>query len=161
ARLELIAAGVLRRRAGKVAERILFDDVNEAARLARRRDEVVPATGREMTALSRHAGHVDGDRIEAAEVVQQPAVETVGLQGCLNVSNIEPGRCRWGHPVQYSRLRAPYSDALRRPRPGSRGGYSDARRRAKAAFAHAFGCASARKAMGRALFGRASAVPSG
>src|SRR5262249_12806369 len=105
--LELIAAGVLRHRARQMRERLPLDLMDEAARLPGRRNQVEPAACREMAALAIDRRHVGGDRIETAEVGQQPAVDAVGFQGRLNVSNIEPGRCRQGHPVQYSRLRAP------------------------------------------------------
>ena len=68
-----------------------FDRVDQAARLAGGGNQVIPAPGREMPALPADAGHVGGDRIEPAKIVQQPAVEAVGLQRRLDGRDIE--RC--------------------------------------------------------------------
>src|SRR4051812_28285166 len=68
-----------------------------------------------MAALPIDAADVDGNRVDPAEIVEQPSVEAVGLQRLLDVFDIEPGGCGWGHPVQYSRLRA----AAIQPRPGT------------------------------------------
>jgi len=89
-----------------VEPRAALDAVLESARLAIGRDQVIPPPRREVAALAADGGHVGGNGIQAAEVVQQPAVEAIGRQRTLDVFNIEPGRCRWGHPDQYSRLRA-------------------------------------------------------
>ena len=84
-RLELIAPRVAFGGAGQVGERILFDGVNEPARLASRWDQVIPAPRREVTALPRDGRHVGRDRIDPAEVVEQPAVDAVGSQCGLDV----------------------------------------------------------------------------
>ena len=83
-------------------KRVLFNRVHEAARFAFGGNQVIPAACREMTTLPRNSGHVGGNRVDAAEVVQQPRVQTVGLERRLDVFDIEPGCCRWGHRVQYS-----------------------------------------------------------
>ena len=70
-------------------ERIFLDRVHEGARFADRGNEVVPAAGGEMAALAVDGSDVGGQRVDAAEVVQQPAVEAVRLKGSLDRGNIE------------------------------------------------------------------------
>jgi hypothetical protein len=104
---ELIPARVARRRTGQVREGVLFNRVHQRARLALRGNKVVPPSRRQMAALALHRRNVGGNRIDAAEVVQQPAVQTVCPKGGLHGRHIDD---RWrdgdlsGHPVQYSRL---------------------------------------------------------
>ena len=81
---ELIAAGVARLRTRQMVERIALDGMDEAARFAGRRDEVVPAPRREVPAVAVDAGHFAGDGIQPVEIVQQPAVEAVGRERRLN-----------------------------------------------------------------------------
>ena len=49
-----------------------------------------------MPALAADAGHVGGDRVQAAEVVQQPRVDAVGPEGVLHAGNV--------HSVKYIRV---------------------------------------------------------
>ena len=48
-----------------------------------------------MAALAGDRGDVGGDRVGAAEVVKQPAVEAVGLQRRLDRADVEAGRRLW------------------------------------------------------------------
>src|SRR4051794_20932796 len=89
--------------------------MDERAGLAAGGNQVVPPSRREMAALPSDSADVDGNRVDPAEIVEQPPVEPVGLQRLLDGFNIEPGGWGWGHPVQYSRLRA----AAIQPRPGT------------------------------------------
>jgi len=63
----------------------------EAAGLSGCRDEVIPAACREM-AIPPRAGDVGRDRITAVEIVEQPAVEAVGLQRRLNGGDVDSCR---------------------------------------------------------------------
>src|SRR5262249_12843293 len=83
-RLELIAPGVAFGRTGEMIERRGLDRVHEAARLALCRNEIKPAPGREVAALPADARDLDGNRIEAAEVVEQPRIEAFGAQRRLD-----------------------------------------------------------------------------
>jgi len=99
--LELIAAGILRRRSGQMSQRIFFDLVDEAPRITGGGNEVIPAARRKVAALFSHPGHVSRNRIQAAKIVQQPPVEAVGRQRGLDRGNVEPGRyLRRRHPLQ-------------------------------------------------------------
>ena len=69
-----------------------------------------------MPALAADAGEVAGDRIEAAEIVQKPRIDAVGLERCLHGGDIQL-HSRWfrgrhldcgslpAHPIKYSLLR--------------------------------------------------------
>jgi hypothetical protein len=98
ARLQLIAARIAARRARQMREGILLDRVHEAARFACCGNEVVPAPSRQMSGLTAHGRDIGRNRVDAAEIVQQPAVEAVGYERRLDVFDIEPGRRRGGHP---------------------------------------------------------------
>ncbi len=82
--LELEASRVAGGRPGQVREGPRFDLVNQPARLTVCRDEVVPAARGQVAALARDPRDVGGNRIQAAEVVEQPAVEPLGLKGRLD-----------------------------------------------------------------------------
>ena len=71
-------------------ERILFDRMDQPARLAAGRNQVIPASRREMTALAIDLGDVRRDGVDAAEVVEQPGVERVGAQRRLDRSDVQP-----------------------------------------------------------------------
>ena len=86
--LELVASGVLLRRAGQVRERIALDRVHEPARLARRGNQVVPAACREMAALPADTRHVGCDRVQPAEIVEQPGVDAVGAERRLHGGDV-------------------------------------------------------------------------
>jgi hypothetical protein len=73
-------------------QRVLLDFVHEAARLAGGRNQVVPAPGCEVSALPPDPGHVGGQRIQAAEVVQQPAVDAVGGERRLHGPHVQSDR---------------------------------------------------------------------
>ncbi len=90
--LELLAAGIAVGGAGQVRERVRLDGVHQGARLAGRGDEVVPTPRGEVSALPADAGDVHRDGVAAAEVVQQPPVELLRAQGCLNRPDVERRR---------------------------------------------------------------------
>ena len=92
-RLERCAAGVAFGRPGQMRERVRLDGVHQGARFAGRGDEVVPAPRGEVPALPADAGDVHRDRVDAAEVVQQPPVEPLRAQGRLHRRDVER-RCR-------------------------------------------------------------------
>ena len=73
-------------------KRVALDGVDEPTRFAGRRNQVVPAPCRQMPATSIDAGDLDGNRIETVEVVQQPAVDAIGRERCLNCRDVEPRR---------------------------------------------------------------------
>src|SRR5262245_3166086 len=85
---------------------MFLDRVYESARVAGGWNEVVPAARREVSALTVHRRDVRCNRIQSTKVVQQPPIETVGLQGRLHGRYVDNRRmCRYlrGHPAQYSR----------------------------------------------------------
>src|SRR5262245_33495118 len=85
---------------------MFLDRVYEGARVAGGWNEVVPAARREVSALTVHSCDVRCNWIQSTKVVQQPAIETVRLQGRLHGRYVDNRRiCRYlrGHPAQYSR----------------------------------------------------------
>src|SRR5882672_12331421 len=103
AALELLASGIARDGAGQMREHITLDHVDESARFTGGGDQVVPAARREMTAAFVETADFCGDRIAAVEIVQEPGVETVGLQRRLNGRDIDPcGRLK--HPASIAWL---------------------------------------------------------
>ena len=96
-------------------ERVALDRVHQGARFAGGRNQVVPAPRRQMAALPADTGKVGGDRIQAAEIVQKPRIDAVGLERCLHRDDIQfYGRRFRGrrldcgglpaHPIKYSLL---------------------------------------------------------
>ena len=83
-RVELQATGVAGGRPREVGEGARFDAMDEPAGLAVGRDEVVPAARGQVAALARHARDVGGNRVQAAEIVEQPAVEPLGPERRLD-----------------------------------------------------------------------------
>src|SRR5262245_48108888 len=75
-------------------ERLRFDGVDQTARRPARRNQVIPASRREVSALAADGGHVQRDRIDAAKIVEQPAVQLFGSERILNSCDIQCGR--WG-----------------------------------------------------------------
>jgi hypothetical protein len=86
-----------------VRERVLLDLVDQAARLAARGYQVVPAPGREVSPLLADTRDIGGQRVQPAEVVEEPPVDAVGREGCLNRADVQSDRLGRGHPDQYSR----------------------------------------------------------
>jgi hypothetical protein len=82
-------------------ERVLLDLVDEAARLRRWPESGSTSAGREVAALAADAGDVGGQRIQAAEVVEQPAVEAVGGERRLHRADVEPAAAAKGTSAQY------------------------------------------------------------
>src|SRR5438874_1980979 len=94
-RLELVAAGIPIGRSRQMRERVALDCVDEPARRALGRNEIVPAPRREMTSLTADAGHLGGNRVESAEIVEQPGVDAVGSEGRLNAGDIHSTSIAW------------------------------------------------------------------
>src|SRR5205823_4307775 len=92
---ELVAAGVPLRRARQVRQSVALDRVHEAARLASGGNQVIPPPGCEMSALLADAGYLDGDRVQAAEVVQEPSVNPVGFERRLHAGDIHQTSIAW------------------------------------------------------------------
>src|SRR5262249_877101 len=80
AEIDVLAAGV-------VVEDSRFDPMDQLARLAGCRDEVEPAPGR--VDIGRNGKHPASEHIEAAEVVEQPAVEALVTKAGRHRSEFE------------------------------------------------------------------------
>ena len=78
------APGISLGGARQMSQRAGFDRVHQPARLAGRGNQVVPPPRRQMTALVSDARDVGRDRVDAAEVVEQPGVEPFGFQRVAN-----------------------------------------------------------------------------
>ena len=109
---QLIAAGVALGRTGQVRERIFLDRVDQGSRLAGGGNQVIPPPRRQVAPLAGDRGHVGGDRIQAAKVVEQPAVKAVRRECRLHGGDVQrgvhlgrgpPGYLRRDHLDQYSR----------------------------------------------------------
>src|SRR5437762_810579 len=66
--------------------------MDERAWFADRRDQIVPASRRQMAALAAGSRHVSGNWIETAKVVKQPRIDTVLFQSGANSGEVEDGR---------------------------------------------------------------------
>ena len=87
-RFELLAPGVHRLRAGQGIEVVALDGVHHAARLPRRRDQVIPPAGRHVAAaIEPRNGR--RNRVRAVKVVEQPAIQAVGAKRPLDGGHIE------------------------------------------------------------------------
>ena len=90
--LQLVASGILFRCARQMVQSVTFDGVDETPWLRRSRNEVVPTSRRQMAALPPDRRELDGNRVQAAEIVEQPTVEAIGAQRRLNGRHVEPRR---------------------------------------------------------------------
>ncbi len=91
--LELLTAGVSIGRAGEVGQRVGLDRMHELAWLAVGQDQIEPSPGRQVAPLTSHAGHIEGNRVRSAKIVQQPTVESFLDEGSANGGHIK-GRSR-------------------------------------------------------------------
>src|SRR5215813_8543902 len=86
-------------------QRVRFNGMNQRAWLSSGGNEVVPSPRRQVPALPADGGDVGGDRVQPAEVVQQPRIDAVLLQRGLNGGDVErrrgnsPGSGRHGSSI--------------------------------------------------------------
>src|SRR5690606_10634632 len=101
---ELLPAEVDRAIAGEMVEDAVLNAVDELVRLPVGRDPVKPAARGGQ--IFREMRDAPGEDVEAAEVVEEPAVEVEGLESGLNGGEVEHGSrvCRFsviGHGRSY------------------------------------------------------------
>jgi hypothetical protein len=76
-----------------MGERVPLDGMDQSARLFARGNQVVPAAGGKMSALTIDGGQIARDWIQPAKVVQEPAVDFISAKRRLHGSDIERRRC--------------------------------------------------------------------
>ena len=86
--MQLRAPRVDRLRAGQVIEVVALDGVHQRPGLAGLRDQVEPAPRGEVAGAA-HPGEPVRHRVRPLEVVEEPGIEPIGLEGSLDGANID------------------------------------------------------------------------
>src|SRR5262245_31489582 len=72
-----------------MCQRLALDGVDESARLTVRRDQVVPAPGREVPALAAYTGDFGRNEIGSAKIVEQPRIDPFRAKRSLYCRHVE------------------------------------------------------------------------